>query len=93
MPDRRPQRTECPQCGRRVASRDDGILVPHLVRTPEDGVQAAVPRCPGGLLVPSGGAVVEVPPEPVDPAPRQVDPEPVSVRTVRGGIPGSSRRH
>jgi len=93
MSERRPQRTNCPQCGRRVARREDGLIAPHLIRKAENGVQTPIPRCPGGVVIPAGGTVVEVQPDPVVPASHYPEDSRASVRTVRGGIPGSNRRH
>jgi hypothetical protein len=93
MSDRRPQRTDCPQCGRRVTLREDGLIGPHLIRKAEDGVQTPIPRCSGGLVIPADGLIVEVQPDPVVPAPHYPEDSGASVRTVRGGIPGSNRRH
>ncbi len=56
-------------------------------------MQTSIPRCPGGLVIPADGVVVEVQPDPVVPAPRYPEDSGASVRTVRGGIPGSNRRH
>jgi hypothetical protein len=92
---RRPQRADCPQCGRRVTIRDDGTLISHLVRRPSTNEPGGhVPTCPGGFAPKVKGLVVEVKPE--TPTPPAANPYPEesgdSVRTFPLGLPGSNRR-
>jgi hypothetical protein len=85
----------CERCGARTAyNRRTGRLYSH----PEPGTTRACPH--GGALVaaPTGEEAVIIPADP-PPAPRVVatrplrgDEESVSVRTVRGGLPGLGRR-
>jgi hypothetical protein len=90
---RRSHRTECPQCGRRVTVRDDGVLVSHLVWKPSDSEQGwNVPRCPGGFIPPAVGDVVEVKPEPVNPPQPPIEESGRSVRAIRSGLPSTGRR-
>ena len=91
-----PYRTTCPECGRRVTVRDDGVVASHLIRKPSDSEQGPnVPRCPGGFIPPAIGEVVQVRPEPVAP-PRThqpIDESGNSVRAIPSGLPSSRRRH
>lgn len=89
----RSQRTECAECGNRVALRDDGSLGAHY-----RGVGGRIRwnnerRCPGGFDPNDDGTIRQVVPtveKPAAPLPSEGE---CSVRTVSGGLPSSGRKH